>query len=186
MKTTIRSNGAVIAIGELAALLCLTFVLAACKKEAAPSPGKVLVHTPVVEFRENVRSDSDASYLVQVRTEKSPEPQRDRADSGEQLTAIDSRTEIAALEEEELALVDEIITAKARCVLTAQSEKRRQAERAFELASQHYHAGTGTRIDFLNAQTALGEARISYVDALWDYAVARGIVSRTPEADLQH
>ena len=188
MKTTIRSNRAAIAIFEIAALLCLTFVLTGCnKKEAVPSAEKALVRTPVVESRENVRSDSEASYLAQVRAEKWPEPQRDRADNGEQAMAIENRTEIAALEREERLLVEAIITAKAaetkaettrvialqvRCawsdlrtaqsVLTAQSENIKKAERALELATSRYEAGTGTQIDVLNAQTALTEARGSY------------------------
>jgi len=70
MKTTIRSNRVATAKYEIAALLSLTLVLTGCKKEAPPSAEKALVRTTVVESMENVRSDSEASYLAQVRAEK--------------------------------------------------------------------------------------------------------------------
>ena len=57
--------------------------------------------------------------------------------------------------------------------------------RALELAKSRYGAGTGTQIDVLNAQTALTEARGSYVDALRDYSVARATLIRATGADLQ-
>jgi len=70
MKTTIRSNCVATAKYELAALLCLTFVITGCKKEALPAAEKALVRATVVESMENVRSDSEASYLAQIRAEK--------------------------------------------------------------------------------------------------------------------
>jgi hypothetical protein len=138
MKTTIRSNRAAIAICELAALLCLTFVLTGCKKVAPPSPEKALV------------------------------------------------TEIAALEREERLLAEGIITAKAGSVMTAQAENLKKAECALALALDRYAVGAGTQIDVVNAQTALLEARVTYVDALRDYAVARGTFIPAAGADLQH
>jgi hypothetical protein len=184
MKTTIRFYRTVPAIFKLAALFSLIFVFSGCKEETASSARKALVRTTGVESTENVRSDSEASYLTQVRAEKWPEPRIVRADTAEKLIAIENRTEIAAMEGEERSLVEGIITAKARSV-TALSEKRKQAERAFELASQRYNAGTGSRIDMLNAQTALIKARCSYVDALHDYWVATlsGDTARTLNAE---
>jgi Outer membrane efflux protein len=185
MKTTIRSNRAAIAIGELAALLCLTFVFTGCKKETVHSAGKVLGPTPVVGLRENVRSDSEASHLAQVRTENGPEPQRDRADNNEELVAIENREKIVALEREERLLLEEIMAAKAGSVLIAQTENIKDAEHALALAIDRYEAGTGTQMDVLNAQTALTEARGSYLDALRTYSAARATFVRAPRADLQ-
>src|SRR5271165_6567957 len=122
MKTTIRSNHAALAICALAALLCLTFVLSGRKKETAPSAGKVLVPTPVVELREKVRSESEASHLAEVRAENPPEPQGDRADNDEDLITIENRKKIVALEREERLLLETIIAAKTGSVLTAQNE----------------------------------------------------------------
>jgi len=53
--------------------------------------------------------------------------------------------------------------------------------RALELATDRYKAGAGTQID---AQTALAEARGSYVDALRNYSVARATLIRATGADL--
>ena len=57
MKTTIRSNRAAIAIFELAALLCLTFVFTGCKKEAQvraekwPEPREIVRITASNQWR---------------------------------------------------------------------------------------------------------------------------------------
>jgi Outer membrane efflux protein len=53
--------------------------------------------------------------------------------------------------------------------------------RALELATDRYKAGAGTQID---AQTALAEARGSYVDALRNYSVARATLIRATGADV--
>jgi len=74
----------------------------------------------------------------------------------------------------------------ARSVLSAQSENIKKAVRALELATERYKAGAGTQIDVLNAQTALTEARGSYVDALRNYSVARATLIRATGADLQN
>jgi outer membrane protein TolC len=57
--------------------------------------------------------------------------------------------------------------------------------RALELANSRYKVGAGTQIDVLNAQTALTDARGSYVDALRNYSVARATLIRATGADLQ-
>ena len=74
----------------------------------------------------------------------------------------------------------------AKSVVIAQSENIRKAERALELSTDRYKVGAGTQIDVLNAQTALTDARGSYVDALRNYSVARATLIRATGADLQH
>ena len=98
--------------------------------------------------------------------------------------AIENRTKIAALEREERLLLEAIIAAKAGSVLTAQTENIKKAERALELATDRYKVGAGTQIDVLNAQTALTEARGSYIDALRTYSAARATLVRAPGEDL--
>lgn len=73
----------------------------------------------------------------------------------------------------------------ANSVLTAQSENIKKAVRSLELATARYRVGSGTQIDVLDAQTALTEARGSYVDALRNYSVARATLIRATGADLQ-
>jgi outer membrane protein TolC len=72
----------------------------------------------------------------------------------------------------------------AESVLTAQTENIRKAVRALELASSRYNVGAGTQIDVLNAQTALTDARGSYVDALRNYSVARATLVRATGEDV--
>jgi outer membrane protein TolC len=74
----------------------------------------------------------------------------------------------------------------AQSVLTAQAENIKKAVRSLELATDRYKVGAGTQIDVLNAQTALTDARGSYVDALRNYSVARATLIRATGADLQH
>jgi outer membrane protein TolC len=74
----------------------------------------------------------------------------------------------------------------AESVLAAQTENIRKAVRALELASSRYDVGAGTQIDVLNAQTALTDARGSYVDGLRNYSVARAALVRATGEDLQH
>src|SRR4030095_7069715 len=166
MKTTMRYHHVARAKYEIAALLCLSFLLTGCKKEAPPSSEKALVRAPVVELRENDRSHSKASDLNQVRAEGRPEPQRDRADNDEQLMAIEKRTEIAAVEREERLLLEAIIAAKVGSALVAETGNLKKAERALERATDRYMVGAGTQTDVLNAQTTLTEARGSYIHAL--------------------
>ena len=73
----------------------------------------------------------------------------------------------------------------AQSVLSAQSENIKKAVRSLELATDRYKVGAGTQIDVLNAQTALTEARGSYVDGLRNYSVARATLIRATGADLQ-
>lgn len=74
----------------------------------------------------------------------------------------------------------------AQSVLDAQNVNVKKAVRALELAEKRYKEGAGTQIDVLSAQTALTDARGSYVDALRNYSVARTSLLRATGADLQH
>jgi outer membrane protein TolC len=73
----------------------------------------------------------------------------------------------------------------ARSVLDAQVVNVKKAVRALELADARYKEGAGTQIDVLSAQTALTDARGSYVDALRNYSVARARLLRATGSDLQ-
>jgi outer membrane protein TolC len=73
----------------------------------------------------------------------------------------------------------------ARSVLEAQGQNVKKAERALELAKERYDAGSAPQIDVLSAQTALTDARGSYVDALRNYSVARTKLLRATGEDLQ-
>jgi hypothetical protein len=169
----------------MAALLYLTFALGdGNKMEAKASAEKARVRTPVVALRENLRSDSEASSLAQVRAGNWPEPQKDRADKEEQALAIENRAKIAALEREERLLLESIIAAKGGSVLTWHIENINSAERALALATDRYMAGAGTQVDVLCAQTALTEARSSYLDALRTYSAPRATFVRAPGKDL--
>jgi len=62
---------------------------------------------------------------------------------------------------------------EAKEVLGSQKKVVEQAEEALRLANARAEAGTGTQLDVLSAQTALTEARLTQVQALHDYDVAR-------------
>ena len=62
---------------------------------------------------------------------------------------------------------------EAKEVLESQKKVVEQAEEALRLANARAEAGTGTQLDVLSAQTALTEARLTQVQALHDYDVAR-------------
>ena len=67
---------------------------------------------------------------------------------------------------------------EAREVLDSQEKVNEQAVEALRLANSRYDAGTGTQLDVLSAQTALTDARSTYVQALHDYSVARSRLER--------
>lgn len=73
----------------------------------------------------------------------------------------------------------------ASSVLDAQTENVKKAVRALELSDARYKAGSGTQIDVLSAQTALSDARSSYVDALRNYSVAFASLRRATGEDMQ-
>jgi outer membrane protein TolC len=67
---------------------------------------------------------------------------------------------------------------EAREVLDSQQKVNEQAVEALRLANSRYDAGTGTQLDVLSAQSALTDARSTYVQALHDYSVARARLER--------
>ncbi|MGZ4987035.1 MAG: TolC family protein [Limisphaerales bacterium] len=73
----------------------------------------------------------------------------------------------------------------AKEVLESQKKVQEQAEEALRLAEARLHAGTGTQLDVLDAQTALTDARTTQVQALHDYSVARSRLQRAVGEDLQ-
>jgi outer membrane protein TolC len=67
---------------------------------------------------------------------------------------------------------------EAREVLESQQKVQEQAEEALRLAKARADAGTGTRLDVLNAETQLTQARTTQVQGLHDYDVARARLER--------
>ncbi|HEY3863239.1 MAG TPA: TolC family protein [Verrucomicrobiae bacterium] len=74
---------------------------------------------------------------------------------------------------------------EAREVLDSQKKVQEEAEEALRLAEARHHAGTGTQLDVLSAQTALTQARTTRVQALHDYAVARARLQRALGEDME-
>lgn len=74
---------------------------------------------------------------------------------------------------------------EAQETLESQKKVQEQAEEALRLAEARMHAGTGTQLDVLNAQTSLTDARTTQVQALHDYSVARSRLLRAIGEDLQ-
>ncbi|HXS69552.1 MAG TPA: TolC family protein, partial [Candidatus Polarisedimenticolia bacterium] len=69
-------------------------------------------------------------------------------------------------------------------VLESQQKVQEEAEEALRLARARSEAGTGTRLDVLNAETSLTQARTTQVQALHDYDVARARLRRAIGQDL--
>lgn len=74
---------------------------------------------------------------------------------------------------------------EARETLESQQKVQEEAEEALRLAKARADAGTGTRLDVLNAETQLTQARTTQVQALHDYDVARARFERAIGQDLQ-
>ena len=74
---------------------------------------------------------------------------------------------------------------EAQETLESQKKVQEEAEEALRLAEARMHAGTGTQLDVLNAQTSLTDARTTQVQALHDYSVARSRLMRAIGEDLQ-
>jgi len=74
---------------------------------------------------------------------------------------------------------------QAQEVLESQKKVQEEAEEALRLADARMHAGTGTQLDVLNAQTSLTDARTTQIQALHDYSVARSRLKRAIGEDLQ-
>jgi outer membrane protein TolC len=73
---------------------------------------------------------------------------------------------------------------EAREVLESQLKVQEQADEALRLARARAEAGTGTRLDVLNAETQLTQARTTQVQALHDYDVARARFERAIGQDM--
>lgn len=73
---------------------------------------------------------------------------------------------------------------QAKAVLVSQEKNIETAAESLRLAGIRYEAGTGTQIDVLSAQTALTDARVSYVQALRVYSVSRARLERAVGDDL--
>jgi outer membrane protein len=73
---------------------------------------------------------------------------------------------------------------EAREVLESQQKVQEEADEALRLARARAEAGTGTRLDVLNAETQLTQARTTQVQALHDYDVARARLERAIGKDM--
>jgi outer membrane protein len=69
-------------------------------------------------------------------------------------------------------------------VLQSQIKVQEQADEALRLARARSEAGTGTRLDVLNAETSLTQARTTQVQSLHDYDVARARLERAIGQDM--
>ena len=74
---------------------------------------------------------------------------------------------------------------EARETMESQQKVQEEAEEALRLAKARSEAGTGTRLDVLNAETQLTQARTTQVQALHDYDVARARFERAIGQDMQ-
>ncbi len=74
---------------------------------------------------------------------------------------------------------------EARETLESQQKVQEEAAEALRLAKARADAGTGTRLDVLNAETQLTQARTTQVQALHDYDVARARFERAIGQDMQ-
>lgn len=73
---------------------------------------------------------------------------------------------------------------EARETLESQIKVQEEAEEALRLANARSDAGTGTRLDVLNAETSLTQARTTQIQALHDYDVARARLERAIGQDM--
>jgi outer membrane protein TolC len=70
-------------------------------------------------------------------------------------------------------------------VLISQKKVTETAEESLRLANSRAEAGTATQLDVLSAQTALTDARDTYVTALYEYSLARARLERATGATLR-
>lgn len=101
-----------------------------------------------------------------------------------------SERSVEALAETRRQVALEVRTAwsalqEAKAVLVSQEKNIETAAESLRLAGIRYEAGTGTQIDVLSAQTALTDARVSYVQALRNYSVNRARLERAVGDDLR-
>jgi outer membrane protein TolC len=74
---------------------------------------------------------------------------------------------------------------EAQETLESQQKVQEEAAEALRLAKARADAGTGTRLDVLNAETQLTQARTTQVQALHDYDVARARFERAIGQDME-
>lgn len=102
--------------------------------------------------------------------------------------ALHERAQIALEDAERRVLLDVRVLnssfLEAKEVLESQQKVNEQAVEALRLAKSRYDAGTGTQLDVLSAQTALTDARTTYVQALRDYSVVLARLERAIGANL--
>jgi outer membrane protein TolC len=70
-------------------------------------------------------------------------------------------------------------------VLISQKKVTETAAESLRLANSRAEAGTATQLDVLSAQTALTDARDTYVTALYEYSLARARLERATGATLR-
>lgn len=73
----------------------------------------------------------------------------------------------------------------ARSVLDALAKNLNKAAKALSLVQERYDVGSAAQVEVLSAQTALTDARTTYVQGLRDYSVARSRMLRATGAILQ-
>jgi outer membrane protein len=73
----------------------------------------------------------------------------------------------------------------ARAVLDAEGKNIEKAVKGLGLVRTRYTEGAATQVEVLSAQTALTDARTTYVQGLRDYSVARARLLRATGEDLQ-
>ncbi|MFO7587414.1 MAG: TolC family protein [Gemmatimonadota bacterium] len=75
------------------------------------------------------------------------------------------------VENEVRTTLEALLEARDRAI--AQRAAVGEAERGFEIVSTEYLAGTRTRLEVTDAETALRQAELNYAEAVYDYLVAR-------------
>ena len=70
-------------------------------------------------------------------------------------------------------------------MLDAEGKTIEKAVKALGLVQARYDEGASTQVEVLSAQTALTDARTTYVQGLRDYSVARTRLLRATGEDLQ-
>lgn len=105
------------------------------------------------------------------------------AEARHERALVDIQDEQRQIELEVRTAYSQFVNAKE--VLESQKKVQEEAEEALRLAEARMHAGTGTQLDVLDAQTSLTQARTTQVQALHDYSVARSRLQRAIGEDLQ-
>lgn len=106
------------------------------------------------------------------------------AEARHQRALVDLQDEQRQIELEVRTAYSQFVNAKE--VLESQKKVQEEAEEALRLAEARMHAGTGTQLDVLDAQTSLTQARTTQVQALHDYSVARSRLLRSIGENLQN